>query len=227
MRNLVLLLCLSLLSLGIASADLIPCTVSNLGTGGSLGSSTVVVCGSLTFDNFVVSDPTNGAPGIIDLLGTPEYDSGTGEAYLNFNPNLSGFGDELFTFAVVGGVRQLDMSVGGSDATIFEEACANPVPLSGSLLGLCTDPTGSFSVAPLGSLTVSSGEPAQPILSAPFASTSPIYIFKDINEDGGLLTEFSQSFSPTIISTPEPSSTILIGSGLLAVGLWRRRSRRG
>lgn len=223
MKKLLLLLVLSVLSLSVASADLIPCTVSGLGSGGAVDTSTVVTCGGLTFDNFSVANPTNGAPGIIDLIGTPEYDSGTGEAFLNFNPNLSGNGDEEFSFAVLGGISQIDMSVGGSDATIFEEACANPVPTTGDLVGLCTDAAGTESVSPLGSITVGSGEADQPILSPVFATTSPIYIFKNISEDGGLLSEFSQSFNP---GTPEPVSMILLGSGLLGLGLLRRRSRK-
>jgi hypothetical protein len=52
-----------------------------------------------------------------------------------------------------------------------------------------------------------------------------VYIFKDINEDGGLLSEFSQGFNPST-GVPEPVTTVLLGSGLLALGLLYRRARK-
>jgi hypothetical protein len=83
-------------------------------------------------------------------------------------------------------------------------------------------------VNPLGQITVASGETNQPVFSPPFSTTSPVYIFKDI-ETGpngtqqSQLSEFTQSFET---GTPEPVSMILLGSGLLGLGLLRRRSRK-
>jgi hypothetical protein len=227
MKALVVTVAFSVLSLGVASASLIPCTISGTGTGGEVTSSTVVTCGSLTFENFQTLNPSGGASGIIDILSGSDYDSAAGTAYLQFNPNLQANQDEQFLFEVVGGMNQIDMSIGGTNATITERACANPIATSGADEDLCTNTAGTSTVPPLGQITVASDTPNQPVFSSPFPSTSPVYVFKDIQTGaGGALSEFTQSFE-TGAGTPEPISMALLGSGLLGLGLLRRRSRRG
>jgi hypothetical protein len=217
MNKFLVLLAFSLLSLSVASASTLSCPGvfdSPVGTG------TVIMCGGLTFDNFQVLNPTGGAGGIVDILSAGL--DAAGEIDLTFNPNLGPSQDEELLFTVWGGISQIDMSVAGNLASITERACANPIATTGDFVALCTNAAGTAVVAPLAQISVDSNESA---VSGTFTGTSPVYIFKDIQagDPNGQLTEFTQTFQPSV---PEPVSTVLLGSGLLALGLLRRKSRK-
>jgi hypothetical protein len=53
---------------------------------------------------------------------------------------------------------------------------------------------------------------------AVFASTSPVYIKKDLNFEGATTSEFTNSQL-----TPEPMTFSLMGVGLLGLGIFGRR----
>ncbi len=228
MKKFLVLLAATVLSLAVASASPIPCTVSGA-TSVTLGNSTSpnFTCGTLTFDNFQVVSSFGGAIGRVDLytgVSGPTYDSATGQVDFSLNPNLGSAQDIGLLFEVWGGITQVNLGVGGSDASVSELVCSAPIPTTGPGAFLC--PTGSF----LGSVTDFSNDPAAPLFSQSFSTTSPVYIFKNIETGNGTptgtghLSVFTQSFE--VNNVPEPISMVLLGSGLLGVGLLRRRIRK-
>jgi hypothetical protein len=218
MKKLSTLLAFSMLSLCVASASQIPCTISGTTFNTPVNGTTVVQCGTLTFNTFSVLNPTSGTvtpnPGQVDVLATSYFDTGTGMAYLEFNPNLQGGMDDDLMFTVWGGISTIDMTLGGQSASVEETACSTPFGQGIVGLGMCAP--GNL----LGQITVTSNQSEQ---FATFSATNPVYIFKNINvASPGQLTEFTQTFG----TIPEPLSMLLMGSGLLGLGLLRRKSRK-
>ena len=184
--------------------------------------------GGLTFSNFMV-DAASGNPNPqIDLFSA--YIDQAGLINLGFNPNMSappsgGFEDIHFFFTVTGGINQIDLSVGGVNATIIERACStaigpnNPIcPAEDVLANII-----AFSAPPGPNSAVSSMFPA----------TGTVYIYKDIgvspdrpNSTGGGLTAFTQSFRPQNpvgdVPIPEPISSALCGAGLIAIAVRKK-----
>ena len=149
MKKILGVLAFSLLSLGVASASSLPCTIAGTALGAAVGSSTVVTCGGLTFDNFQVINATGGASGFVDLTAMSDGSAcnSENEVCLSFNPNLQSGQDEAFLFTVTGSINQIDMQVGGEGASITELACTAPVPTSGQSLGQWINP-GAFASPP-------------------------------------------------------------------------------
>jgi len=169
----------------------------------------------LVFSNFTVIPATAGTAANVTLV----YASVVGD-YVNlyFNPSLTASAgsssDIWFYFTVSGGVNGIDLSVSGTNATITEYACGSPVTAG----NIC--PAGTE----LAKFTAQSGGSAYAAFpGGEFAEN--VYIYKNILVQGGVtapgeLSSFSQSFH-----IPEPFTFVLMGSGLLAIGLVRRRSR--
>jgi len=185
--------------------------------------------GGLTFSDFQVLPAAGNPNPEIDLTGATIAADGT--VNLNFNPNMSappsgGYQDIWFFFEVTGGVDQVDLGLGGLNATMTEQVC---------------DSAFSNNICPgnqLASLVAFSMPPGPSTATSEFFNvTDPLFVFKDINvspnwpnPNGGGLTSFSQSFhvaggggGPAGGAVPEPGSVSLLGLALMGLIFFGRR----
>jgi hypothetical protein len=166
--------------------------------------------GGLTFSNFSAVN-AGGVPNpVVTLVTASDFAGGT--AYLNFNPNLiavSGPADLWFYFKITGGLIGIDLSnAGGGSTSIQERVCT---------VGIGADNLCAQGGVQLANVTANSGE----MKDVYFDAVGEAFVWKDIlaTQPDGHISSFTQSFH-----IPEPVTFVLIGSGLLALGLVRRRT---
>jgi hypothetical protein len=170
--------------------------------------------GTLTFSNWSVS--VTGFSSATLFIG-PLSTANSSVVNLDFQlttggvPAPAGGADILFTYTVSGGVAGTDLLLGTSSGNVMitENVCAVPL-----VFGAC--PT-----TPLATLSVSSGGNRSALQM--FGSTvNTVNVAKDISFGAGAtLSDFVNS-----AEIPEPFTYILMGSGLLALGLIRRKVRK-
>ena len=189
-----------------------------------------ITCGGLTFSNFNVMPAGGASTAFIDLVSVDLTGS---TVSLNFNPNMSvptGHLDIHFYYQVTGNATGVDLALGGVNATVIERVCSQPIPSTGGMANVCA------SGSSLANFVAFSNPPGPNTANATFpsGSGSTFYVYKDIGvtagqlqPGGGALSSFTQSWETGGGGqVPEPASMLLIGSGFIALGMLRRRTRK-
>jgi len=182
-----------------------------------------------------------------DIRVTGAGTNGSGELFLNFNPNMAIPGsststnntlDAYFYFTVTadtGGITGIDLGNSGFNTTITERVCRTAFDAQNG----CAPPgvIGTLISANVGQnqapshVAMGFGSPAYS------TSVNPLYVWKDINLisqglDGAAISAFSQSFMTSggsggpgggPGSVPEPYTFLSVGGGLIAVALYTKR----
>jgi hypothetical protein len=164
---------------------------------------------SFTFVFTVPSPCTSSTPACFLTPGAVNFTDNIGVTFSS--PTLTGFSSLAslgFAPSGVGGLFDLEAFPGGGD---FEWLFIGDQIFNPGGTGTCTASEGMFCT---GSFPITGG--------TGFSGS----FFFDINNPlsvNGDLTGGSVSGTPTSVSTPEPSSLLLLGSGFLALGFARKR----
>jgi hypothetical protein len=186
--------------------------------------------GNLTFMNFGYSPTSGGTSNIpatgvavtpqIGVTGNPGFQFAGGWNVSNGAGNTSSFQDSLITFALTGSVSSLTLFFNGSTtgsglAAVTENYCLNQTT------GVSGCPAGNS-----GQLSVTNPPPNfnSVIFFAPVTSIS---VSKDINATSGSSGTAHISQVINTFGAPEPLSLVTLGSGLLGMGLLRKRLHKG
>jgi len=214
MRKLPTILAILGLAVGIsalsARADGVTYTVTS--TYASDTSTTAVSAPGASFTfTFTVPSPCSSSPltcsvsaGFVDLTSMVTFSS----------PTLTGFSDlGTFSFAPLGGLSPGLFSLTFPDNT-FDWEFMGPQMFNSTLGEFCAGPAGTFCTGPF-TITGGTGFPLSPSGSFFFDLSDPTLT------TGGDLS--GGSVAGKLVSTPEPSSLLLLGGGFLALGGFARR----
>lgn len=205
------LLAVMILALGTIPAAAAP--VCNEAYAPGVDVTTIPQCtvGPFVFSNFSVTSGLN-MEGAQVGLASSWYDDATSTYYLMFGTNFNlinadQYRDVIFSYQITGPLYGIDGSLGGTGVrSIAETVCSEP------LIGTACSPESVLATLVLNSQNT--------VAWAPLSGTSATYyVLKDISlAPGATLSDFTQSYH-----VPEPAALVLIGSGLIALGLLRRR----
>jgi hypothetical protein len=198
---------------GPSRAEAIPSCV-NAGNVTGLGAAGCDL-GTLNFSDFMVSATGVAANIFLGGLSAVVANNVNLTFQVAHSPSPANLSDILFSYTVktlsgqseLGGV---DLYNAGNNVTIRESICG-----SGFDNGVCTTGTLADYVAAGGS-----------IASATFSPLSTIYVREDIQLlQDAFISEFTNSHDEPPRPAPEPTTLLLVGSGLAAVGVALRKRR--
>ncbi|HOK45688.1 MAG TPA: VPLPA-CTERM sorting domain-containing protein [Bryobacteraceae bacterium] len=188
--------------------------VCNEGYDAGVDVTTITQCtvGPFIFSNFSVSSGLNMAGAQVGL-SEAWYDEASGTYYLTFGTNFNvldnqdKYRDVIFSYQITGPLYGIDGGLGGSGTrSIVETVCAQP------FVGTGCAPESTLATLVLNSQNTVAWAPLN-------GMNGTYYVVKDISlAPGATLSDFTQSYH-----VPEPAALVLIGSGLIALGLLRRR----